>query len=257
MLIVRDQAIVLTRLDYSETSQIIVFFTRRHGKVRAIARGIKRGTKTRFAIGTDLLDIGEIVVSTREERASGLATLTEWKHTQSLIGLREKLFRIYAGQYAAEITARLTEDWDPHVGLFDALNTTLHELADADDAIDIVVRLQASVLLAIGSMPRFDICVGCGRPDDTTHFSSHEGGVICRHCEPGHVEKRAVSSATLQILRATVDDRDRPIQTPTAAPAASTVGAFDILDYHLTHLMGRPSTLTDKLVAPQTRRTIR
>ena len=44
-----DQAIVLGRLDYSETSQVHVLFAREHGKVRAIAKGIKRGTKKRFA----------------------------------------------------------------------------------------------------------------------------------------------------------------------------------------------------------------
>ena len=37
MPLIQDQAVVLRRLDYSETSQVLVLFTRDHGKVRAIA----------------------------------------------------------------------------------------------------------------------------------------------------------------------------------------------------------------------------
>ncbi len=253
----RDQAIVLTRLDYSETSQIIVFLTRDHGKVRAIAKGIKRGTKTRFVTGTDLLDIGEMVVSIREERAPGLAILTEWKQTRSLIGLREKLPRIYAGQYAADLTARLTEDWDPHADLFDALNAALNALADADDVLETVVRYQTALLQEIGSMPRFDACVDCGRTEDATYFSAQEGGLMCRHCEPGHVEKRALSDSALRTLRILITHPSAGSCVQSALPPSGYVGAYDILDYYLTHLTGRPSSLADKLVSPQTRRTIR
>ena len=106
MALISDSAVVLTRLDYSETSQVIVLLTRAHGKVRAIAKGIKRGTKKRFAAGIDLLDVGQVVVSSRYERGPGLATVTEWKQTRSLSGLREKLFRIQGAQYVAEITAQ-------------------------------------------------------------------------------------------------------------------------------------------------------
>ena len=51
MSVFADQAVVLLRYDYSETSQIVALMTRDHGVVRAIAKGIKRGTKTRFATG--------------------------------------------------------------------------------------------------------------------------------------------------------------------------------------------------------------
>jgi DNA repair protein RecO len=90
MATISDDAVVLARLDYSETSQVIVLFTRSYGKVRAIAKGIKRHTKTRFAVGIDLLDIGHVVVSAHPDRSAALATVTEWNPAASLSGLREK-----------------------------------------------------------------------------------------------------------------------------------------------------------------------
>ena len=63
MLVIHDQAVVLMRYDYSETSQVLVLFSRDHGKMRVLATGIKRSTKARFATGADLLEAGHLVGS--------------------------------------------------------------------------------------------------------------------------------------------------------------------------------------------------
>jgi len=244
MSLIHDEAVVLGRLDYSETSQVLVLFTRGHGKVRAIAKGIKRGTKARFAVGVDLLDVGHIVFSSRGDRREALATLTEWKPSRSLWGLREKIFRIHAGQYAAEVTAQLTEDWDSHAGLFDALVSTLAALTNASEPLDLVTKYQLDLLDSIGSLPRFDACVLCGRNEDLTHFSSFEGGLVCRHCEPGQVEKRQVSVATVESLRSLTGHGIHFSQS-----SGTRAGVFTVLNYHIAHLMGREPVMGSALVS--------
>ncbi len=267
---IADNAVVLTRLDYSETSQVLVFFTREHGKVRAIGKGLRRGTKTRFATGIDLLEVGRLVVSARQERAATLANLTEWKQTHHFAGLRERLPRLHAALYTAEITATLTEDWDPHPRAFDALVHTWSALAGAEAVLTDVVAYQWLLLVEIGSLPRFESCMRCDRTSDITHFSSFEGGMVCRHCEPGQVEKREVSVLTRQALQGVsamiqqanstrFPTAERRTNVPNPAHAADQrtagiVGAFSTLDYHLAHLMGRQPRLTDKLVAVADRR---
>ncbi|MBI4719086.1 MAG: DNA repair protein RecO [Planctomycetes bacterium] len=297
---VADTAVVLTRVDYSETSQVLVFFTRGHGKVRAIAKGAKRSTKTRFMPGIDLLESGRLVFSTRQERSETLATLTEWKQTAGLPGLRERLDRLYAAQYVAEVTAHLTEDWDPHPGLFDALAAVLAELNRSQTVLPAVVEFQAALLMEVGSWPRFDACVSCGRVGDLTYFSSFEGGMICRHCEPGRVEKyelaapgldwlRAVEGAVHSRVAAPAEDAFETAETPPSFPAPpprSVAGApargpqggggdaghqpgggatpsrepmpvcaaFGVLNYHISHLMGRAPLLAARLLPRAPRR---
>lgn len=271
MSVIADNAVVLARLDYSETSQVLVFFTRAHGKVRAIGKGLRRGTRTRFATGIDLLEVGRLVVSARQERSTALANLTEWKQTQHFAGLRERLPRLHAALYTAEITATLTEDWDPHPPVFDALVHTWSALTQRDVILADVVGYQWTLLDEIGSLPRFESCVRCDRTTELTHFSSFEGGMICRHCEPGQVEKREVSAATAQALQGIpgIMEREKNLGGPpttacrtaegTAAQSTekrttALVGAFSTLDYHLAHLMGRQPRLTDKLVSAVDRR---
>ncbi len=274
MALIRDEAVVLARLDYSETSQVLVLFTRQHGKVRAIAKGIRRGTKARFAVGTDLLDVGTVVVSSRQERSANLATVTEWKQTRSLSGLRETLARLRGAEYAIEITAHLTEDWDPHVELFDALLSTLTGLSEASEPLRLVVAYQLSLLDAVGSHPRFDACVLCGRRDELTHLSAHEGGMICRHCEAGQVEKWAVSPRTLEtVSRLATRSPPEPqaqwnpdlsgacadpggFSASASTSSGSTDSAFGLLNYYIAHLMGREPLLASKVVPSNRRRLV-
>src|SRR5512146_2296347 len=110
---IKDQAITLRRLDYSETSQVLLFLTRDHGPRRLLAKGIKRGTKKKFATGIDLLEHGRVVFSSRTPGDSSLGTLMEWQQINLYIGLRTELARLYAAQYAAEVTAAMVEEADP------------------------------------------------------------------------------------------------------------------------------------------------
>jgi DNA repair protein RecO (recombination protein O) len=273
----RDDAIVLRRLDYSETSQVLLVFCRALGAQRLIARGIKRGTKTRVAVGVDLLESGTVLFSRREGGSAQLGTLTEWRQSDLHDHLRRDLACGYAAQYAAEVTAQLTEEADPHPGLFDALHELLRALepvppqshgnpfscgigvppviperahpqpvkpAPVDPLGPLVVFLM-SLLREIGLLPHFGGCVGCGRSiaaAETLYFSSRQGGLLCRDCEPAAVEKRRVDPAAVALLRRVSTEQHSRI-----AAEPGWRGAFDVLDYHLTETMARPARLSGPL----------
>lgn len=231
---VKDEAIVLRRLDYSESSQILLFLTREHGPQRLIAKGIKRGTKTRFAVGIDLLERGWCVFLPSGRGEQSLGTLTEWRQIDLHLGLRGQLQRLYAAQYAAEVTAVMTEDADPHPELFDGLVALLGALCGHDSPLVPLAVYQIVLLQATGFWPDLTRCMMCGKiapPGRAAYFSAREGGLICRDCEPRVVEKRKVGSATLAALR------DGSVTDAIAADV------FDLLDYHIAHAIGRPVTL--------------
>jgi DNA repair protein RecO (recombination protein O) len=258
--LVKDIAVTLRRLDYSETSQILVMFTREHGQQRLIAKGIKRSTKTRTAVGIDLLELGRAVFSLRSGKEDNLATLTEWRQEDTFPHLRRDLARLYAAQYAAEVTSQLTEVHDPHPGLFDALAAFLQGLAGGV-AADAPVGRRAEplpmlnaylwkMLTEVGLQPELTRCVGCGRDvrgDRVLYFSSRQGGAVCRDCEPAAVEKRRLRLDVPAALLAE-HNRERPSPTP-ARDIGVAAAAFDILDYHITEIMARPPRLSSMLRA--------
>jgi len=238
MAAITDQAICLRRLDYSETSQVLVVLTRGHGKQRLIAKGIKRARKGQTPLGVDLLEHGQATFVPRLSGSEALAPLTEWKQQNSFGALRANLSRIYAAQYAAETTNMLTEEGDPHPALFDALVELFGRLSDeVARPVQAVVRFQGQLLREVGLMPQLDCCVSCGCPvlgRTGVFISAREGGVLCGDCEGPRVEKFRTSLAAL-----------RAVALPREAKDAAADQAFDLLDYYITEATGRRPRLSE------------
>lgn len=227
-----DRAVVIRLTDYSETSQIVSFFTQRHGQTRVIAKGIKRGTKKRFQTGVDLLELGEVsFVPARGD--AGLGTLTSWLQVDTFDGLRRQLPSLYAGLYVAELLSTLTEQADPHAELFQSTLDTLSALARGEAVIERLVAYQRSLLSCIGYLPQMDRCLDCGQPPivgTPAYFSSAAGGLICRDCEMHHVEKCAV-----------------PRSIGDGARGEGDAAWMRLYDYHLRCIAGRAFKTADPL----------
>ncbi|MFO0837119.1 MAG: DNA repair protein RecO [Phycisphaerae bacterium] len=228
-----DPGFVLKLTEYSETSQITWLLTRRFGVLRLLGKGLRRGTKTRVAVGLDLLELGDATFIAARE-AGSLGTLTEWVQRDSFIGLRAEMLTLYAGLYAAELSIALTEPDDPHAELFDAFGALLRELSAMPAGAPppphanrwpALVRFQLDILQAAGFSPELDRCVDCSRAPATgsrIHFSARAGGLVCRDCEMHHPEKRGVPRVMLA-------------EGVAKHPAAW----FVLLDYYITHLANR------------------
>ena len=124
----RDRAICLRKIDYSETSQILTLFGKRHGIVRVIAKGAHRRTKagnSKFDGGIDLLDFGECLYI---DHGKELSTLTDWKLLNGNLTLRRSMRGIVLSQSIAEIVTLLFAEHDPHPEAFDRLRATISHL---------------------------------------------------------------------------------------------------------------------------------
>lgn len=262
MSLVKDLGIVLRRLDYSETSQVLVIFTRDNGQQRLIAKGVKRATKKKASAGIDLLELGRVVFSQRPGKEDALATLTEWRQEESFPHLQRDLLSLYAAQYAAEVTAQLTEVNDAHAVLFDALCAALRAMTRTDP-LAALVRFLWIMLREIGLRPDLANCANCNRPvggDHVLYFSSRSGGAICRDCETHTVEKTRIDGLAAMMLSAMNDmtgSSDWQITSEVESAVPQTIApadrkpiraAFDLLDYHLTETMGKQARLRGPLL---------
>lgn len=245
MAAVKDVAVVLRRLDYSETSQVLAMLTREHGQQRLIAKGIKRSTKTRTAVGIDLLELGHVIYSRRPGKEDTLGILIEWRQKENFSHLRRNLVRWYAAQYASEVTSHLTEVHDPHPDLFDALEAFFTRSA-TDDAVVALGEYLWLMLKGIGLQPDLFHCVNCKRRVDREpelFFSSRLGGAVCRDCESAAVEKRRIDPAIPRALAQIGASRNG--SSTAAGPPA--LALLQMLDYHLTETAGRRLRLTAPL----------
>jgi DNA repair protein RecO (recombination protein O) len=182
MPLVRDQAICLRVLPYSETSQILSLLTREHGRIRVIAKGARRQTKagkSKFDGGLDLLDSGDAVLSLSLER--DLSILAEWSLRDGHRGLRTDLRTMYLGLFAAEFVERLLEEHDAHPRLFDQFERLLARLLEPDAREAVALAFCLNLLRQAGVLPDFGRCEGASSPETANRlgFSPRSSRLVC------------------------------------------------------------------------------
>jgi DNA repair protein RecO (recombination protein O) len=206
----KDTAICIRAIDYSETSQIVTFFTRATGKISAIAKGSKR-PKSAFDGPIEIFSHGKIVFS--DSNKEKLATLTEFEQQPGLTDLRNNLFALNCRLFGAELMNSLTHDYDPHPDLYDSFlqflqninesQVTRHESRVTSHELSLLILFQLSLLREIGLQPILNACVNCKTKyerratSNEFYFSSSANGLICRDCKASFPDKiRLTKNAT-------------------------------------------------------------
>lgn len=226
MPLVADPCICLRKLDYSETSQILMLLSRSHGIVRVMAKGAHRRTKagaSRFDGGIDLLDVGQGVFSIDTSRE--LALLTDWKLEDGHLSLRQSLRALYLGLYAAELVSVLFEEHDPHPDVFDQLQNVLGDLATRR-LEQSFLAFQLNLLCEAGFLPELTACVNCGATvgdGNGVYFAPSRGGVVCRTCQSGFPDRLDLDIRLLRLL-----------QMILSTPAQDAAGRLPKLTRHQT-----------------------
>jgi len=241
---VKDIAVCIRTVKFSESSQIVTLFTRNHGKLPAIAKGARRPA-SRFDGGIGLLAAGAIIF-TPAKQAGQLATLHEFVLTDGFEALREDLLALNCAQVAAQLVASFVEEIDPHEILYDALIESLNKWGTEKRPEWVLLEFELRLLQEIGLAPIWDRCTLCGRSLETQsvnaeeagrlYFSSEKGGMLCAACEQTVMEKRFVQPNVLEILQ-------NP-QRGQTRQRRSVLDAHTLLSYHQRELLGSQSSLT-------------
>ncbi|MGZ6267849.1 MAG: DNA repair protein RecO [Candidatus Limnocylindrales bacterium] len=193
-------AIVLTRFDYGEADRIMTLFTPAYGKLKAIAKGVRR-TKSR--LGGSLEPLAELRVALARGRTFDVVTQVQVSH--AWLRLRDSLESTATAWYLAELADRSLEDRHEAEGLY-ALLRHAYELLDAGMAPGRVARwYEVHLADELGVRPEVDRCVECDRmldADEAFRWVPPLGGVLCSRC-PGPPQDRAgLSLEALKLLKA-------------------------------------------------------
>jgi len=146
----KDQAIVLRRWPWSETSQTALLLTRRRGLVRGLAKGALR-ERGAFSGGFEPLVRGEIVAIDRP--SSELALFVEWDAQRIVHAPRRSLAAHNTALYLADLCSRCVGLADPHPGLFAALARALEAMERSLPPASAALAAQWAALVEIGRAP--------------------------------------------------------------------------------------------------------
>ena len=176
----RDEAVVLRTQKLGEADRIVTLLARRHGRVRAVAKGVRR-TSSRF--GARVEPFTHVDVQLYEGRELDVVTQVETRTAYGLVG---DYARYTAGTAILETAERLTvEEREPSLKLFLLLVAALRALAEGVHRPGLVLDAFLLRALAVaGYAPAVDGCAGCGAPGPHRSFAPAAGGAVCAACRP-------------------------------------------------------------------------
>ena len=194
----RDDGIVLRTQKLGEADRIVSLLTREHGRVRAVAKGVRR-TTSRF--GARLEPFSHVDAQFYAGRSLDIVTQVE---TIAAFGghLGADYPRYTAGIAMLETAERLTdEEKQPALQQYLLLVGALRSLVGGEHEPGLVLDAFLLRSLAVaGYAPSFEACVRCGATGPHPFFAVSAGGSVCAECRPaGSV---APAPATLVLLGA-------------------------------------------------------
>lgn len=226
----RDDAIVLRTHPLGEADRIVTLLTRRHGKVRAVAKGVRR-TGSRF--GARLEPFGLIDVQLHSGRS--LHTVTQVVTIDTFAeGISADYGRYTAASAMLETTDRLTDEVvDPSARQFLLLVGALRTASQGRIPAPLVLdAFLLRTLAHAGWAPDLRTCAVCGAEGPHHAYDIGAGGLVCSACRrPGAVAVRRAAVEHMIYLLA--GDWDSALRAdPTVHLEASRLIA-DSVTWHL------------------------
>jgi DNA repair protein RecO (recombination protein O) len=198
----RDDGVVLRVQKLGESDRIITMLTRRYGRIRATAKGIRR-TQSRF--GARLEPFGHVDVQIAGDPGNPARTLHTIRQAESIELYGKDLGRDYprytAASAIAETAERLTPiEYEPALRLFQLTLGALRSLAAAQHASTLVLDAYLLRVMAnAGWAPALRECAVCGTSGRHGAFSIVAGGLVCGDCRPPGATHPAPSTLELMV----------------------------------------------------------
>lgn len=225
MSLYRDRGVVLRTYKLGEADRIVVVMTREHGKVRAVAKGVR---KTKSKIGARLEPMAHVELLLHRGRE--LDVVNQVETVDSAPSLHEDLDRMTQAMAVLEAVDLVSPDREPSRALYDMLVGALRSLV-AHPSPMLVAGFYLKLLALEGVGPEVISCVGCGSADGIVSFDIARGGVQCASCRSGI----AIDDGVLELMRDVLGGRLARALAVMESPATRAVTslAARLMEQHL------------------------
>ena len=184
MPIVDAEAVVLRHYSLCEADRIIVFATREHGKVRAVAKGVK---KPRSRLAGPLEPLTHLRAKFFLREGADLWQLRQCETIRAYLGRNPSPELVNGCSYVAELTCEFLEEHNPNPPLFRLLLSTIAALESRGCDEALVHYFELWLLKIEGVLPDYTYCSNCGgcAKDSGLYAQVDSGQGLCVACCEG------------------------------------------------------------------------
>lgn len=176
----KSLAIILATKDYGEADRLVMFLTPAEGRITALAKHARK-SKRRFMNCLEPLSLVHLVYT--EKPNQDLARLESGELVEAFPELRQNLVTLAVAACLIETAGELVGTIDKVSELFEALQTSLRQLAAGLPTRSLLCSYLIRLFSLGGVGPRWRACQVCGKKNDgLVWFSLKRGGIICQSC---------------------------------------------------------------------------
>jgi len=236
MALYHDRGVVLRTYKLGEADRIVSILTRGRGKVRAVAKGVRK-TKSRF--GGRLEPVSHVDLLMYEGRGE-LDIVSQAETVDVFRALRDDLDRLARAVALLEAADQLALEREANARLYEMLVGALRTLATRDAPL-VVPGFLLKALALEGYRPQVESCVACGDDGPLVSWAMEEGGLRCT----AHRQGPAVSRDAVVVLQDILGGRLTAALDETRPPVVSEVDHLVVraFEHHVERRLRSVGTL--------------
>ena len=194
----QTEAVIIKKTKLGEADRILTLYTPHLGKIRAVAKGVRR-PRSKLAGHLELLTHSQVSLA----KGRNLDTIIGSQTINSFLPLKTDLDLTAHALYAIELVDQFTADQVENYPLFQLLLETMNNLCQAGNNKLVLRYFELHLLNEVGYRPQLQHCVSCRSKLEpiTNSFCSSAGGMLCPNCHHTQPLTYPISVNTLKVLR--------------------------------------------------------
>lgn len=172
-----SRAIILKTRDYQEADKLVTLFSEKEGKVKAIAKGVKK-PKSSLRVCVQPFAHSFLYLS----RGGELDLVTQGKILDFYSNIRDDLGKTLYTVYVMELLDKSLLERVPAPVLYRETLEVLNYISEKGVNRLVIRYFEMQLIKELGYKPRLEACAGCGKKTAMTRFNLAEGGILCDEC---------------------------------------------------------------------------
>lgn len=173
----------LKSYNLSESDKIVVMYSKEHGLIKGVAKGVKK-PKSKLGARMDSLVANKVMLY----KGRNLDTICQAEALNTFKETRQDLDKLVYSSYISEIVSIFGVEDDPSSKeVYELFYKALDKISKAETKKDVmvaVIKFQLKMMLIVGFGLEFDSCLCCREEilNEDMYFSVQMGGVVCAEC---------------------------------------------------------------------------
>ncbi len=185
--IIKTDAVVISKMDYSNTSKIAVLFTNELGKISVLVKGA-RSAHAKIGRIIDVLNYVQVILNRKETRE--LQYVSQVDLLDGYLKIKDDLGKLKYAVTGLELINTLIPEAEQHPRLFKGFIKILSIINNSSAHPGItMLRFILFFLKEIGFELQIDNCFYCGKElsvNENVSFN-FEKGTVCNSCSKDHL----------------------------------------------------------------------